>query len=124
MKTKVDFALETTLTTLSYINTIKRAQEKGYKVSLIYFWLRNVNLAIQRVETRVSEGGHAIPEEVIKRRYIKGIKNLTQKFVPICDYWLVVDNSIRPYNFVAEGERNSALKVHDLETWEIIKTLE
>lgn len=60
-----DFAFETTLTTLSYQSTIERAKEKGYNVSLLFFWLNDVNLAIERVKTRVSEGGHNIPEEVI-----------------------------------------------------------
>ena len=66
----VDFAFETTLTTLSYLNIIKPG--KGYSVALLYFWLNGVNLAIERVKTRVSEGGHNIPEETIKRRYFGG----------------------------------------------------
>ena len=61
----VDFAFETTLTTLSYLNTIKAAKEKGYSVTLLYFWLNDVNLAIERVKTRVNEGGHNIPEETL-----------------------------------------------------------
>lgn len=54
----VDFAFETTLTTLSYLNTILVAKEKGYTINLLYFWLNDVNLAIERVKTRVNEGGH------------------------------------------------------------------
>ena len=50
---KVDFAFETTLTTLSYINTIKLAKELGYTITLLYFWLNDVNLAIERVKNRV-----------------------------------------------------------------------
>src|SRR6187551_1752960 len=72
----VDFAIETTLTTLSYKKTIELARAKGYTVNLLFFWLNDVNLAIERVRTRVIEGGHNIPEEVIIRRYKKGIKNL------------------------------------------------
>ena len=68
----VDFAFETTLTTLSYLNTIKPAKGKGYSVELLYFWLNGVNPAIERVNTRVIEGGHNIPEETIKRRYFGG----------------------------------------------------
>ena len=67
-----DFAIETTLTTLSYKQTINKAKEKGYKVTLIFFWLNDVNLAIKRVESRVLDGGHNIPEETIRRRYKKG----------------------------------------------------
>ena len=71
LESGVDFAFETTLTTLSYINTITLAKEKGYTINLLYFWLNDVNLAIERVKTRVSEGGHSIPEETIRRRYFR-----------------------------------------------------
>ena len=54
LKSGVDFAFETTLTTLSYLNTIKAAKKKGYSVTLLYFWLNDVNLAIECVKTRVS----------------------------------------------------------------------
>ena len=71
-----NFAIETTLTTLSYQHTISSAQAAGYNVTLVFFWLNDVNLAIERVKLRVKEGGHNIPTETIKRRYIKGVKNL------------------------------------------------
>jgi len=122
LNTGVDFAFEKTLTTLSYVNTIKTAKEKGYSVTLLYFWLNDVNLAIERVKTRVSEGGHNIPEEVIRRRYFRGIYNLTNKFIDICDYWIVINNSSRPFTFIAEGQSSLEIKVHDTIIWEQIKT--
>ena len=118
---EVDFGFETTLTTLSYANTILLAKEKGYNVTLIYFWLDNVNLAIERVKSRVSEGGHDIPEEVIRRRYYRGMINLTTKFINICDYWIVINNSSRPFNFVVEGQGLKELKIYDNAVWNIIK---
>jgi predicted ABC-type ATPase len=86
----VDFAFETTLTTISYKNTIELARQKGYKITLLFFWLNDVILAIERVATRVSEGGHHIPEDVIIRRYFKGLANLTNVFINICDYRLLL----------------------------------
>lgn len=118
----VDFAFETTLTTLSYIGTIRSAKEKAYSVSLIYFWLNDVELAIERVKTRVNEGGHNIPEETIRRRYFRGIFNLTNKFTVLCDYWIVINNSSRPFTFVAEGYGETEIKVHDEMVWQQIKT--
>jgi predicted ABC-type ATPase len=118
----VNFAFETTLTTLSYLNTIKAAKEKGYSVNLLYFWLNDVNLAIERVKIRVSEGGHNIPEETIRRRYFRGIFNLTNKFTALCDYWIVINNSSRPFTFVAEGQGSNEMKVHDNAIWQLIKT--
>jgi len=122
LKSGVDFAFETTLTTLSYLNTIKIAEEKGYSVTRLYFWLNDVNLAIERVKTRVSEGGHNIPEETIRRRYFRGIYNLTNKFTATCDYWIVINNSSRPFTFVAEGQGETGIMVHDKMVWQQIKT--
>ena len=68
-----NFAFETTLATKSYKSKVLYAQSKNYNVTLLFFWLQNVDLAIERVKTRVMEGGHNIEIEVIKRRYINGI---------------------------------------------------
>ncbi|MBP6430405.1 MAG: zeta toxin family protein [Ferruginibacter sp.] len=119
--TKVDFAFETTLTTLSYVNTIKYAKEKGYSVTLLFFWLNHVNLAIERVKIRVSEGGHNIPEDTIKRRYFRGLNNLTNKFIELCDFWIVINNSSKPFTFIAEGQGKIKIKIYDEAAWQQIK---
>lgn len=118
---KVDFAVETTLTTKSYINTIEAAKQNGYEVKLLFIWLNDVELAIERVNIRVKDGGHNIPEEVIKRRYKKGISNLINIFMSLCSYWLVIDNSDKPLTFVAEGGKDKEPTVYNNKTWEIIK---
>ena len=87
-------ALETTLATKSYKSKILEAQKNGYRVSLLFFWLNDVELAINRVATRVAEGGHNIPTNVIERRYVNGIKNLFDIYLPIVDEATIVDNSI------------------------------
>ena len=78
--------------TLSYLNTIKAAKEKGYSVTLFYFLLNDVNPAVERVKTRVSEGGHNIPEETIRLRYFRGIYNLTNCKFTLFNYWFVLNN--------------------------------
>ena len=88
-----DFAFETTFATRSFRNTVLKAKERGYIVTLLFFWLENQELAIERVKTRVSEGGHNIPEETIRRRYIAGLKNLFEIYIPICDRTFVFNNS-------------------------------
>lgn len=52
-----DFAFETTLSTKSYVKIIQKAREKGYDITLLFFWLDSIELAIERVKTRVIEGG-------------------------------------------------------------------
>lgn len=117
LRTKADFAFETTLSTRSYVNTIKRAKENGYEVTLLYFWLNSQELAIERVKERVREGGHNIPEQVIRRRYNKGIKNLTNLFIPVVDNWMIIDNSENPFLTVAEGQQGVEKMIHDKNVW-------
>jgi len=64
-----NFAFETTLATKSYKSKIKIAKIQNYSITLIFFWLQNENLAVERVKSRVLEGGHNIERAVIKRRY-------------------------------------------------------
>ena len=117
IKHKSEFAFETTLSTRSYINTITTAKENGFFVTLVYFWLNSPDLAIERVKTRVQEGGHNIPIDTIKRRYLSGIKNLFNLYIPISDYWMIIDNSENPFNFIAEGNLNKEKQIHNNDTW-------
>jgi predicted ABC-type ATPase len=97
-----DFAFETTLATRSYSTTVKKAKEEGYNVVLLFFWLQKVELAIERVKSRVAEGGHNIPEEVIRRRYLRGIKNLFDIYFPLVDVVYIFDNSEGRHELIAE----------------------
>jgi predicted ABC-type ATPase len=111
MTHKVDFAFETTLSSKSYARFIHNAQSEGYHVSLVYFWLNSPELAIERVKIRVASGGHDIPDDVIRRRYWAGIKNLSHLYLPICDYWTIIDNSTPPFQIVAEGTKNGHINI-------------
>ena len=122
MNKQIDFAFETTLSTKSYVQLIKRAKENGYYVTLIYFWLNSHDLAIERVKLRVLSGGHNIPIDVIKRRYFAGLKNLIQLYQPIVDYWMIFDNSERPELFVAEGFENKDSIINNLDIYNIIQS--
>lgn len=62
---KTDFAFETTLATKSYQYKIEKARYHGYQITLVFFWLDSVKLAIERVNTRVKEGGHHVPAKII-----------------------------------------------------------
>jgi predicted ABC-type ATPase len=101
------FAIETTLATKSYINLVRRAQAKGYRVSIVFFWLNSPELAMKRVTERVQHGGHNIPKEVIERRYKAGIHNLFHIFMPEVDYWAIYDNSEYPRKQIACGGINA-----------------
>jgi predicted ABC-type ATPase len=88
-----NFALETTLATKIYQQKIRAAQQQGYTVMLLYFWLSSPELAQERVKTRVLEGGHSIPPDVIERRYWQGINRLFDSYLPLVDEAAIYDNS-------------------------------
>jgi len=108
-----DFAIETTLATRTYAKLIQRAHERGYFVTLVYFWLESADLAVERVKLRVREGGHDIPEEDIRRRYDRGIMNFFNLYKPICDNWIFVDNSVPPFRLIATGSRDEIISLND-----------
>lgn len=105
------FSIETTLATKSYINLVRRAQAKGYNVRVLFFWLRTPDLAVQRVSERVAKGGHNIPTDVIRRRYVAGISNLFRLFMREVDYWEIYDNSEYPAVQIATGGKNEKTEI-------------
>lgn len=123
ISSKKDFAFETTLATRSYRKTISRAIREGYQVTMVFFWLDSVELAIERVRTRVLEGGHNIPEKVIRRRYYSGLKNLFEIYIPICDYWMLFNNSASPSELIAEGYKDKDLEIKNFSNFTTIEKL-
>jgi predicted ABC-type ATPase len=117
-----DFSIETTLATRSLVTIIRRAKEKDYKVTLIYLWLQSPELALQRVRNRVANGGHNIPEDVLRRRYRMGITYLFDTYIPLCDNWMIADNTHPPFSVVAEGNKERTL-IKDEEKFNKIRSL-
>jgi predicted ABC-type ATPase len=113
-----DFAVESTLASKSLANIIHKARKSGYKINLIYFWLQNYEIAIKRVAERVKLGGHNIPEEVILRRYYRGINNFFEIYCKISDYWIVIDNTFEKIVYVAEGNKEIITELKDNERWD------
>lgn len=58
-------------------------------------------------------GGHNIPEDVIRRRYMAGINNLSKLYLPICDYWMIIDNSELPFQIIAEGFKTEIIEINN-----------
>lgn len=123
MEMETSFSFETTLAAKSYHQLIHRAKEKGFKIVLLFFWLRSIELAKARVATRVKEGGHNIPPDVIERRYKSGITNLFHIYLPLVDEWIVYDNtSVLPV-VICRNDRVNGLQIKNLELWQILKQL-
>ncbi len=123
LKKQLDFGIETTLATRTVLKTVKMAQAAGYTVTLLYFWLKSPELAIERVRARVEAGGHNIPEETIRRRYKVGIDYFFHYYAPICERWILADNSQIPFRVIAEGSKSDLINIKDSETYEKVRRI-
>lgn len=119
----VDFAIETTLSSKSYFFKMQDWQNQGYEIILIYIWLNSPELAFERIADRVNKGGHSMPKEIVLRRYYRGINNLFDFFIPISNYWLIIDNSGAMPEMIAEGNKDIESEVFNKQIWLTIKKL-
>ncbi len=83
------FAFETTLSGRGYARMIPAWRELGYWVELYFLRLPTPETAIARVMQRVSEGGHSVPSEVIRRRFHAGWYNFETIYRDLVDDWAV-----------------------------------
>ncbi len=97
------FAFETTLSGLIYARLIPKWRGLGYRVKLIYLRLPNAELAVTRVAERVVQGGHFIPEAVIRRRFDAGWNNFNLKYKLLVNAWSLYDNSQQQPVLIDEG---------------------
>jgi predicted ABC-type ATPase len=123
LKKRLDFGIETTLATRTILKTVKMAQAAGYTVTLLYFWLNSPELAVERVRARVAAGGHDIPEETIRRRYQVGIEYFFHYYAPICERWILADNSQIPFRVIAQGAKDEVISVNDEKTYSVIRNM-
>ena len=86
-----------------YAQLIPKWQRLSYRVKLIYLWLPNPEIAIARVAARVAQGGHSVPEIVIRRRFDAGWRNFNSKYRLLVDAWSLYDNSQLQPVLIEEG---------------------
>lgn len=115
------FAIETTLATRMLASRFESWQGAGYETHLIFFWLPDPDLCVQRVAQRVRRGGHHVPEETIRRRYESGMRNLI-RYGPLADTWRMYDNSTLEPILVAYGGRDQESQIERPETWSALQT--
>ena len=109
---KIDFAFETTLAAKSFLPFVLHCKANGYKIILIYFYLRNVATAIKRVNNRVELGGHGIPKATIRRRYPRSLSNLVNLYLPSADEWSIFDNTFEDTKLIAGNK-----EIYDKKIW-------
>ena len=90
---RADFAFETTFAGRAYIALIEEVRRKGYAVTVFFLWIPDVKLARERIKQRVKDGGHDVPFEDVKRRFERSRQNFLKFYQPLCDSWVLFDNS-------------------------------
>lgn len=112
-----NFAFETTLASRTFAPFLRELKRKGYNVILIYVWLHSPRLALRRVRLRASKGGHDVPQDIVVRRYGRGLENLRQLYLPLADSWFVFDNSSPRPILIAECQPGENAVLHNQTIW-------
>jgi predicted ABC-type ATPase len=118
---RMSFAFETTLAGRALAPWLGELIQDGYRFHLVFLWLPSVDLAIDRVASRVRLGGHDVPKDTIRRRYGRGLRNFFQLYLPIATTWRMYDNSegSRPRR-IASGSGGRVTRVGDRPLWDRI----
>lgn len=112
-----DFAFETTCSGRQHAVGLEACKRDGWRITLLFLWLRSPEMAIARVAKRVGEGGHSIPTDTIRRRYIGEIRNMIRLYLPLADDASVYDNSDGELSMVAERFGGADLLIRDVQRW-------
>lgn len=118
-KRMMSFGFETTLSGRSYMKLIRTLKKTGYEVHFFFLWVPTVALALSRVRARVAEGGHGVPEIVIRRRFDRSIHNFLMHYRLLGDAWMLFDNSAATPAVVA-FERHGNLRIMNKELYNMM----
>jgi predicted ABC-type ATPase len=115
---RTDFAFETTLASRSFAPWLKAQMEQGYEFHLVFLWLPSADMAVRRVRDRVRRGGHEVPEQTVRRRFHRGIRNFLEIYRGLANSWQVADNSGRFPKRIAHDERFDEPIIDHPELWD------
>jgi len=113
---RVSFAFETTLSGRSYLPLLRKLKAEGYDLHFFFLWLKSVDLALSRVKERVSRGGHDVPEQVIRRRFDRSMRNFLVHYRHLAEVWTLFDNSGEIPKVIA-FERDENTRILDKSTY-------
>ncbi len=116
-----NFAFETTCSGLGHTAFLKRAKALGWQISLLFLWLPSPEAAMARVARRVGQGGHNIPQQMIARRYWRGLVNMRDHYLPLSDIARIYDNSDARLVLIAEKSRELGFVIRDAKAWAVIQ---
>jgi predicted ABC-type ATPase len=100
----VDFGFETTLSGKTHLKLFDDLKKKGYHIHLFFLWVNSIDIALRRIEKRVQNGGHSVPEAVVRRRFEKSLFNFFNLYQPVAESWAIFDNSREVPKMIAYEE--------------------
>lgn len=101
---KVDFAFETTMSGTTYLRFLKKWKAEGYFIKIIYLRVNSPELSLERIATRVSQGGHNVPKEAVLRRFDRSWNNFVNFYRELADKWDVYENSSNLFQLLENNE--------------------
>lgn len=120
-RARQDFAFETTLASRSLVLAVERLRASGYYVHVAFLSLPSPKLALARVAERVRQGGHDVPPEVVRRRFVVGLRNFFTRYDRRVDSWQVFDNSLPSGpRLIAARPAGEERRILDAEAWNIL----
>jgi len=115
----LDFGFETTLSGKTYVKLLQDMRKGRYLIHIFFLWITNVKLALERIELRIRNGGHHIPESIVRRRFDRSLPNFLQFYKPLADSWAIFDNSGDAPKMIA-FEESGKLDILDPDLFDIL----
>ena len=115
------FAIESTLSGFAYVKMLRRASELGYRTSIIYTFVDSPEVCVARIAARVRKGGHYIPDEDVKRRYVRSKRNFWNLYAPMVDYWTLLYNGDAQIAMVARKDNGYGTAVFSDSLFQLFK---
>ncbi len=115
----VDFGFETTLSGKTYVKLLQGMKKGGYLVHIFFLWITHVELALERIKLRVRNGGHAIPEAIVRSRFGRSLPNFLRVYRPLADSWTFFDNSVDVPKMIA-FEESGKIEMLDSDLFNIL----
>ena len=97
------FAIESTLSGNMYVKVLERAKSLGYETTIAYVFVDSPEVCIARIAARVQSGGHFVPDEDVRRRYVRSKENFVRVYIPLVNHWMLYYNGGTDIVLAAHG---------------------
>jgi len=118
IRSGTSFILETTLAGSAVLRLMDEARRRGFRIHLMYIGVDDVQVLLDRIAGRVLEGGHAVPEHDVRRRYVRSMRHMKEAIARADDVTLldnVLDQEPRLVMTIDHGL--STIHAEDVPSW-------